>query len=88
LRTVGSRGRPAQPVGDARNFLGSEGTTWAVADAIPVGTMAVVALIEHRWAIPLRDSVRRVGGVTLADAWIDPEDLVALDLLEKMDEQT
>lgn len=70
-------------VGEARAFLGGEDATWAVADVIPPGTMAVVALIEHRWAIPLRDAVRRVGGATLADAWIHPEDLVAYGILAR-----
>lgn len=49
---------------------------WSVADVVPPGSMAAVALVEHRWAIPLRDAVRRAGGVALADAWIHPEDLV------------
>ena len=39
--------------------------------------MAVVALIEHRWAIPVGDAVRQAGGETLADAWVHPEDLAA-----------
>lgn len=58
-------------------FLGEE-ELWSVADAIPMGTTAAVALIEHRWAIPLRDAIREAGGVPLADSWIHPEDLVAL----------
>jgi hypothetical protein len=49
-----------------------------VADAIPAGSIAAIALIEHRWAIPLRDAVGRAGGVALADEWVHPEDLVAL----------
>jgi len=49
---------------------------WSVADVVPPGSMAAVALVEHRWAIPLRDAVRRAGGVALADAWIHPQDLV------------
>jgi len=57
-------------------FLG-EDTMWSIADAIPTGTTAAVALIEHRWAIPLRDAIRRAGGVALADSWVHPEDLVA-----------
>jgi uncharacterized membrane protein len=57
-------------------LLGDE-LTWSVADAIPTGTTAAVALLEHRWAIPLRDAIRRAGGVTIADAWVHPEDLVA-----------
>ena len=56
-----------------RAFLGDE-YTWSVGDVIPVGLMCVVALIEHRWAIPLRDAVQHSGGEGLADAWIDPQD--------------
>jgi uncharacterized membrane protein len=61
---------------EAREFVGDE-RTWSVADAIPPGTMAVVALIEHRWAIPVGDAVDRAGGQTLADAWVHPDDLAA-----------
>jgi uncharacterized membrane protein len=50
---------------------------WAVADAVPVGSATAVALLEHRWAIPLRDAVHRAGGVTLDDSWVHPADLVA-----------
>lgn len=57
-------------------FIGEE-EVWSIADAIPMGTTAAVALIEHRWAIPLRGAIRRAGGVALADSWIHPEDLVA-----------
>jgi hypothetical protein len=38
--------------------------------------MCLVALIEHRWAIPLRDAVQETGGRALADAWIRPDDPV------------
>jgi uncharacterized membrane protein len=58
-------------------FLGEE-TMWSIADVIPAGTTAAVALLEHRWAIPLRDAIRRAGGVPLADSWIHPEDLIAI----------
>jgi uncharacterized membrane protein len=57
-------------------FIGEE-AVWSIADAIPEGTTAAVALIEHRWAIPLRDAIRSAGGIPLADSWIHPEDLVA-----------
>jgi uncharacterized membrane protein len=50
---------------------------WHVADAIPPGTSAAIALIEHRWAIPFRDAVVRAGGTALADEWIHAADLVA-----------
>jgi uncharacterized membrane protein len=50
---------------------------WYIADSIPPGMAAVVAVLEHHWAIPLRNAIRRAGGVPLADAWITPEDLIA-----------
>src|SRR6266540_3814092 len=50
---------------------------WYLADAIPAGTSAGVALLEHRWAIPLRDAIERAGGESLVDTWIHPQDLVA-----------
>jgi hypothetical protein len=56
--------------------LGNE--VWFVADAIPPGTTAAIAVIEHRWAIPLRDAIMHRGGIPLADAWIHPSDLVAM----------
>jgi uncharacterized membrane protein len=55
----------------------SDHDVWYVADAIPPGTSAGIALIEHRWAIPLREAIERAGGVPLADEWVHPEDLVA-----------
>jgi uncharacterized membrane protein len=55
--------------------------TWYVDDAIPNGAAAAIALIEHRWAIGLRDAIRAAGGFHLADAWLHPADLVAVGLL-------
>jgi uncharacterized membrane protein len=60
----------------ADGILGEE-AAWSIADAIPPGATAAVALIEHRWAIPLRDAIRAAGGFPLADTWVHPEDLVA-----------
>jgi uncharacterized membrane protein len=57
--------------------------TWFVDDAIPNGTAAAIALIEHRWAIGLREAIREAGGFHLADAWIHPADLVSVGLLAR-----
>ena len=54
---------------------------WYLGDAIPDGTAAAVALLEHRWAIPLRDKIAQAGGLTLSDAWIHVADLVAVGAL-------
>ena len=57
-----------------------EADVWFLADAIPEGTSAAVALLEHRWAIPLRDKIIAADGVVLADEWVHPADLVAIGL--------
>jgi len=52
-----------------------------IADSIPNGTAAAIALIEHRWAIPLKEAIGRAGGFPLSDVWIHPLDLVAVGLM-------
>ena len=54
---------------------------WYVDEAIPLNTAAAIALIEHRWAIPLRETIFRANGFHLADAWVHPADLVAIGQL-------
>ena len=53
---------------------------WEATEAIPPGGAAAVVLIEHRWAIPLRDAIANAGGVPLGDAWLAPEDVASLGL--------
>jgi uncharacterized membrane protein len=66
--------------GEDGHLLGDD-EVWYLADAIPPGQAAAIALLEHRWAIPLRDAIVRAGGFTLADEWVHPTDLVAIGLL-------
>jgi len=68
------RGAEAAVSGD----LLDDQEVWYIADAIPNGSAAAIALLEHRWAIGLRDAIGRAGGFHLADAWIHPRDLVAI----------
>jgi uncharacterized membrane protein len=63
--------------GSDGHFLGGE-DVWFLADSIPEGKSAAIALIEHTWAIDLRDKIIRNGGVALADEWVHPADLVAI----------
>ncbi len=49
---------------------------WVLADEIPPGTTAAICMLEHRWAIPLRDAILDAGGTVLVDEWVHPEDLV------------
>ena len=76
LATGAEAGALAGAEAAEEGLLGEE-AVWSIADVIPMGTTAAVALLEHRWAIPLRDAIRRAGGVPLADTWVHPEDLVA-----------
>ena len=51
-----------------------------VADSIPAGSAAALALIEHVWAGPLRDAIATAGGIPVSDSWIHPLDLVEIGL--------
>jgi uncharacterized membrane protein len=50
---------------------------WYLADTVPRGMAAAVALLEHRWAVPLRGAILDAGGSIAAVEWIHPADLVA-----------
>jgi hypothetical protein len=58
-----------------------DGSTWSLADAIPAGSTAAVALIEHLWAAPLRDAIRRAGGTPVEETWLAPGDVEVLEAL-------
>ena len=49
-----------------------------LAAEIPLGTAVAVALIEHRWAIPLRRAVKDAEGEILSDEWLSPQHLIEL----------
>jgi hypothetical protein len=55
--------------------------TWSLADAIPVGGTAAVALIEHLWAAPLSEAIQRAGGTLLEETWLAREDRELLETL-------
>jgi uncharacterized membrane protein len=54
---------------------------WDVIEDIPNDSAAALLLVEHHWAVPLRDAVRRAGGFRISDGFISPEDLVAIGLV-------
>ena len=65
----------------ADGHLIDDSEVWYVADTIPNGSAAAVILLEHLWAIPLRDAIVGAGGVALADEWIHASDLVEIGLV-------
>ena len=58
----------------------SDEDAWDVLEEIPNDSAAALILLEHHWAVPLRDAIVRAGGIGLADSFIHPADLVALGL--------
>jgi len=81
----GIAGEEGAEVGaEAGAELGADGTfyddqeIWYIADAIPEGMTAAIAVLEHRWAIPLRNAIMKSGGVLLTDRWLHPQDLLAV----------
>jgi hypothetical protein len=65
--------------GGVKVFTEEEG--WDVLDDIPNDSAAALILIEHHWAVPLRDAVVRAGGFRISDGFISPLDLVGIGLL-------
>ncbi len=65
--------------GGVHVFTAEEG--WDVLADIPNDSAAALILIEHHWAVPLRDAVVRAGGFRISDAFISPLDLVELGLV-------
>jgi hypothetical protein len=57
---------------------------WYLDDRIPEGHTAVVVLLEHLWAVPLRDRLLDAGAVALADEWVHPADLLAVGATRAM----
>jgi len=53
-----------------------------VIEDLPDDSAVAALLLEHRWAIPLREAVYKVGGTPVVDEWVHPMDLVALGLME------
>jgi uncharacterized membrane protein len=54
---------------------------WDVLADIPNDSAAALVLIEHHWAVPLRDAIVRAGGFRLSDGFISPLDLIEIGLV-------
>jgi uncharacterized membrane protein len=75
----------AMGVDESGGHVLGEDDFWYVDDEIPNDSAAAIVLIEHRWAMPLRETIRERGGFHLADAWVHPADLIAVGVLAAED---
>jgi uncharacterized membrane protein len=66
--------------GGVNVFTEEEG--WDILEDIPNNSAAALVLLEHHWAIPLRDALIRAGGFRISDGFISPLDLVEIGLME------
>ncbi|HEV8179023.1 MAG TPA: hypothetical protein VGP54_01835 [Gaiellaceae bacterium] len=57
-----------------------EGDRFALLQAIPNGSSAAIALIEHVWAKPLRAAIGRANGREISNSWLRAEDLIRIGL--------
>ena len=54
---------------------------WDVLEEIPNDSAAALVLLEHHWAVPLRDAIARAGGFRISDGFISPLDLIGIGLM-------
>ena len=59
----------------------SDEEAWDVIEEIPNDSAAALLLIEHHWAVPLRDAIARANGYRISVGFISPLDLVEIGLV-------
>jgi len=62
-------------------FPDDDEQAWDVLGDVPNDSAAALILLEHHWAVPLRDAVARAGGFRIGDGFISPLDLVDIGLV-------
>ena len=65
----------------------SDEEAWDILEEIPNDSAAALVLLEHHWAVPLRDAIARAGGFRISDGFISPLDLVEIGLLSSQEAQ-
>jgi uncharacterized membrane protein len=65
----------------------SDEEAWDVLEDIPNDSAAALILLEHHWAVPLRDAIVSAGGFRISDGFVSPLDLVEIGLLTNEEAQ-
>jgi uncharacterized membrane protein len=59
----------------------SDDQAWDVLEDIPNDSAAALILLEHHWAVGLRNAIMSAGGFRISDGFISPLDLIAIGLV-------
>jgi uncharacterized membrane protein len=54
-------------------------------EELPDDSAAMLLIIEHAWAVPLREAVVDAGGILMAHQWIGAQDLIALGVAMRVE---
>jgi uncharacterized membrane protein len=94
LGIAGEEGLAAGALEGAREAAAAGGRSvagdqagWDVLADIPDDSAAALILLEHHWAVPLRDAIIRAGGFRLSDGFVSPLDLVGIGLMSDREAQ-
>ena len=71
----------AEAAEDGIDPISGNEEAWDVLADIPNDSAAALILIEHHWAVPLRDAIARANGFRISDGFISPLDLIAIGLV-------
>jgi uncharacterized membrane protein len=77
---VGAAAGAEEAAEEGINVFG-DADEWDVLEDIPNDSAAALILLEHHWAVPLRDAIARANGFRISDGFISPLDLVAIGLM-------
>ena len=77
---AGAKAGAEEAEAEGINIFG-DAEEWDVLEDIPNDSAAALVLLEHHWAVPLRDAIARAGGFRISDGFISPLDLVEIGLL-------
>ena len=72
----------AQAAADGISAFDEE-EAWDIIEDIPNDSAAALLLIEHHWAVPLRNAIARAGGFRISDGFISPLDLIGIGLRQR-----
>src|SRR3954468_15140011 len=65
----------------------SDEEAWDVIQEIPNDSGAALILLEHHWAVPLRNAIARAHGFRISDGFVSPPHLVEIGLLSSEEAQ-